>query len=153
MQYWTVLNRTMSPSPFFNTDNHFPLQSMRSNRTSSACSLTLCREQSTTRWSPKIWSTSMIQGKQGMHLISERIWCWSFVFLLFSRWHCCLQYCVHSCSYLVPPKMLLPFKRYICSLMFAIPRLAIVCGLVVFPTGPLNVERETADFPELFRWD
>jgi len=37
------------------------------------------------------------------------------------------------------------------SLMFAIPRLAIVCGLVVFPTGPLNVERETADFPELFR--
>merc|ERR1719350_1969928 len=37
------------------------------------------------------------------------------------------------------------------SLMFAIPRLAIVCGLVIFPTGPLNVERETADFPELFR--
>ena len=49
--------------------------------------------------------------------------------------------------------MLLPVKRNVCSLMFAIPRLAIVCGLVVFPTGPLNVERETADFPELFRWD
>ena len=37
------------------------------------------------------------------------------------------------------------------SLMFAIPRLAIVCGLVIFPTGPLNVDRETSDFPELFR--
>ena len=49
--------------------------------------------------------------------------------------------------------MLPPVKRYVCSLMFAIPRLAIVCGLVVFPTGPLNVERETADFPELFRWE
>lgn len=37
------------------------------------------------------------------------------------------------------------------SLMFAIPRLAIVCGLIVFPNGPLNVDRETSDFPELFR--
>lgn len=37
------------------------------------------------------------------------------------------------------------------SLMFAIPRLAIVCGLIIFPTGPLNVDREYADFPELFR--
>ena len=45
------------------------------------------------------------------------------------------------------------FTIFFCSLMFAIPRLAIVCGLVIFPTGPLNVERDTADFPELFRWD
>jgi len=37
------------------------------------------------------------------------------------------------------------------SLMFAIPRLAIVCGLLVFPNGPLNVDRANADFPELFR--
>ncbi|XP_023337511.1 lateral signaling target protein 2 homolog isoform X2 [Eurytemora carolleeae] len=37
------------------------------------------------------------------------------------------------------------------SLMFAIPRLAIVCGLLIFPNGPLNVDREYADFPELFR--
>jgi len=37
------------------------------------------------------------------------------------------------------------------SLMFAIPRLAIVCGLIIFPTGPLNVDRDNADFPELFR--
>ena len=38
-----------------------------------------------------------------------------------------------------------------CSLMFAIPRLAIVCGLLIFPQGPLNVERDNSDFPELFR--
>merc|ERR1711936_1012971 len=37
------------------------------------------------------------------------------------------------------------------SLMFAIPRLAIVCGLIIFPTGPLNVDRDNSDFPELFR--
>jgi len=37
------------------------------------------------------------------------------------------------------------------SLMFAIPRLAIVCGLVIFPKGPLNVDRDSKDFPELFR--
>ena len=35
--------------------------------------------------------------------------------------------------------------------MFAIPRLAIVCGLLVFPHGPLNVDRDNSDFPELFR--
>ena len=35
--------------------------------------------------------------------------------------------------------------------MFAIPRLAIVCGLIVFPGGPLNVDRDNAEFPELFR--
>ena len=35
--------------------------------------------------------------------------------------------------------------------MFAIPRLAIVCGLLIFPHGPLNVERDNSDFPELFR--
>ena len=37
------------------------------------------------------------------------------------------------------------------SLMFAIPRLAIVTGLLIFPSGPLNVDREYSDFPELFR--
>lgn len=37
------------------------------------------------------------------------------------------------------------------SLMFAIPRLAIVCGLLIFPNGPLNVDRDNSDFPELFR--
>jgi hypothetical protein len=37
------------------------------------------------------------------------------------------------------------------SLMFAIPRLAIVCGLIVFPSGPLNVDRDNSEFPELFR--
>ena len=37
------------------------------------------------------------------------------------------------------------------SLMFAIPRLAIVCGLLIFPHGPLDVERDNSDFPELFR--
>jgi len=37
------------------------------------------------------------------------------------------------------------------SLMFAIPRLAIVCGLLIFPHGPLNVDRDNSDFPELFR--
>ena len=35
--------------------------------------------------------------------------------------------------------------------MFAIPRLAIVCGLLIFPNGPLNVDRDNSDFPELFR--
>ena len=37
------------------------------------------------------------------------------------------------------------------SLMFAIPRLAIVCGLLIFPNGPLNVDRDYSDSPELFR--
>jgi len=37
------------------------------------------------------------------------------------------------------------------SLMFAIPRLAIVTGLLIFPNGPLNVDRDYNDFPELFR--
>ena len=41
--------------------------------------------------------------------------------------------------------------QYDPSLMFAIPRLAIVCGLIIFPNGPLNVDREYSDFPELFR--
>ena len=43
------------------------------------------------------------------------------------------------------------FIDNIFSLMFAIPRLAIVCGLIIFPSGPLNVDRENSDFPELFR--
>ena len=36
------------------------------------------------------------------------------------------------------------------SLMFAIPRLAIVNGLLVCPHGPLNVDRSGSDFPDLF---
>lgn len=36
------------------------------------------------------------------------------------------------------------------SLMFAIPRLAIVYGLLVSPLGPLNVDKSSSDFPELF---
>ncbi|XP_037385028.1 lateral signaling target protein 2 homolog isoform X1 [Talpa occidentalis] len=37
------------------------------------------------------------------------------------------------------------------ALMFTIPRLAIVCGLVVYADGPLNLEREAEDMSELFR--
>ena len=36
------------------------------------------------------------------------------------------------------------------SLMFAIPRLAIVFGLLISPKGPLNVDRSNSDFPDLF---
>jgi len=36
------------------------------------------------------------------------------------------------------------------SLMFAIPRLAIVYGLFICPQGPLNVDRGHSDFPALF---
>ena len=36
------------------------------------------------------------------------------------------------------------------SLMFAIPRLAIVYGLLICPEGPLNVDRGSRDFPDLF---
>ena len=36
------------------------------------------------------------------------------------------------------------------SLMFAIPRLAIVYGLFICPHGPLNVDRGQSDFPSLF---
>lgn len=36
------------------------------------------------------------------------------------------------------------------SLMFAIPRLAIVYGLLICPKGPLNVDRSGSDFPDLF---
>ncbi|XP_053093606.1 lateral signaling target protein 2 homolog isoform X2 [Pangasianodon hypophthalmus] len=37
------------------------------------------------------------------------------------------------------------------ALMFTIPRLAIVCGLVVYPEGPLNLENKAEDMSELFR--
>ncbi|XP_043560040.1 lateral signaling target protein 2 homolog isoform X4 [Chiloscyllium plagiosum] len=37
------------------------------------------------------------------------------------------------------------------ALMFTIPRLAIVCGLLVFPEGPLNLERKLEDMSDLFR--
>ncbi|KAL6105646.1 zfyve28 [Pungitius sinensis] len=37
------------------------------------------------------------------------------------------------------------------ALMFTIPRLAIVCGLVVYSEGPLNLDRKSEDISELFR--
>ncbi|XP_043918829.1 lateral signaling target protein 2 homolog [Protopterus annectens] len=37
------------------------------------------------------------------------------------------------------------------ALMFTIPRLAIVCGLVVYPDGPLNLDHKPEDMSELFR--
>ncbi|XP_029448101.1 lateral signaling target protein 2 homolog isoform X2 [Rhinatrema bivittatum] len=37
------------------------------------------------------------------------------------------------------------------ALMFTIPRLAIVCGLVVYSEGPLNLDRKPEDMSELFR--
>ncbi|XP_031703016.1 lateral signaling target protein 2 homolog isoform X2 [Anarrhichthys ocellatus] len=37
------------------------------------------------------------------------------------------------------------------ALMFTIPRLAIVCGLVVYSDGPLNLDRKAEDISELFR--
>lgn len=37
------------------------------------------------------------------------------------------------------------------ALMFTIPRLAIVCGLVVYSEGPLNLDRKSGDMSELFR--
>ncbi|KAM9678345.1 lateral signaling target protein 2 homolog [Trichechus inunguis] len=37
------------------------------------------------------------------------------------------------------------------ALMFTIPRLAIVCGLVVYADGPLNLDRKAEDMSELFR--
>uniref|UniRef100_A0A8C5G4D3 Lateral signaling target protein 2 homolog n=1 Tax=Gouania willdenowi TaxID=441366 RepID=A0A8C5G4D3_GOUWI len=37
------------------------------------------------------------------------------------------------------------------ALMFTIPRLAIVCGLVVYSDGPLNLDRKSEDISELFR--
>ncbi|XP_016051305.1 PREDICTED: lateral signaling target protein 2 homolog isoform X1 [Miniopterus natalensis] len=37
------------------------------------------------------------------------------------------------------------------ALMFTIPRLAIVCGLVVYADGPLNLDRKVEDMSELFR--
>ncbi|CAI8050700.1 Lateral signaling target protein 2 homolog [Geodia barretti] len=37
------------------------------------------------------------------------------------------------------------------SIMFAIPRLAIVCGLVVCPDGPINPSQPTKELPPFFR--
>ncbi|XP_028251201.1 lateral signaling target protein 2 homolog isoform X2 [Parambassis ranga] len=37
------------------------------------------------------------------------------------------------------------------ALMFTIPRLAIVCGLVVYAEGPLDLDRKSEDMSELFR--
>ena len=35
--------------------------------------------------------------------------------------------------------------------MFTIPRLAIVSGLIIFPDGPLNLEKDSRNLSELFR--
>ena len=37
------------------------------------------------------------------------------------------------------------------ALMFTIPRLAIVCGLLILPDGPLNLQRPPSQLSELFR--
>ncbi|KAK3096025.1 hypothetical protein FSP39_022080 [Pinctada imbricata] len=37
------------------------------------------------------------------------------------------------------------------SLMFAIPRYAIICGLFVYPEGPLNPDQEPSNISEMFR--
>ena len=37
------------------------------------------------------------------------------------------------------------------ALMFTIPRLAIVAGLVIYPDGPLRLDQDIADISELFR--
>jgi hypothetical protein len=37
------------------------------------------------------------------------------------------------------------------ALMFTIPRLAIVSGLLIFPDGPLCLDRTPADMSEMFR--
>jgi len=37
------------------------------------------------------------------------------------------------------------------ALMFTIPRLAIVSGLLIFPDGPLCLDKSPADISEMFR--
>ena len=37
------------------------------------------------------------------------------------------------------------------AVMFAIPRLAIICGIMIFPDGPINPERPSRDTPACFR--
>ncbi|XP_064599707.1 lateral signaling target protein 2 homolog isoform X2 [Liolophura sinensis] len=37
------------------------------------------------------------------------------------------------------------------ALMFTIPRLAIVCGLLIYPEGPLNPDNDPLNMPEMFR--
>lgn len=37
------------------------------------------------------------------------------------------------------------------ALMFTIPRLAIVSGLLIFPDGPLCLDRAPSDMSEMFR--
>ncbi|XP_076367763.1 lateral signaling target protein 2 homolog [Tachypleus tridentatus] len=37
------------------------------------------------------------------------------------------------------------------SLMFTIPRLAITCGLLIYPDGPLNVDGDPSEMSELFK--
>ncbi|KAH8008797.1 hypothetical protein HPB51_005844 [Rhipicephalus microplus] len=49
---------------------------------------------------------------------------------------------------LVPQEMV---ETYDPALMFTIPRLAIVAGLVLFPDGPLNVDKDSSSLSELFR--
>lgn len=49
---------------------------------------------------------------------------------------------------LVPQEMV---ETYDPALMFTIPRLAIIAGLVLFPDGPLNVDKDSSSLSELFR--
>lgn len=49
---------------------------------------------------------------------------------------------------LVPQEMV---DTYDPALMFTIPRLAIVAGLLLFPDGPLNVDKDSSSLSELFR--
>lgn len=49
---------------------------------------------------------------------------------------------------LVPQEMV---DAYDPALMFTIPRLAIVAGLLLFPDGPLNVDRDLSRLSELYR--
>ncbi|CAN7990507.1 unnamed protein product [Ixodes hexagonus] len=49
---------------------------------------------------------------------------------------------------LVPQEMV---DTYDPALMFTIPRLAIVAGLLLFPDGPLNVDRDLSRLSELYR--
>lgn len=49
---------------------------------------------------------------------------------------------------LVPQEMV---ETYDPALMFTIPRLAIVAGLVLFSDGPLNVDKDSSSLSELFR--
>lgn len=37
------------------------------------------------------------------------------------------------------------------TVMITVPRLAIICGLLIYPDGPLMVDRKPRALPEMFR--